>query len=116
MTEPGIIYAERPQQCDLCGKIAEQISMLAHVHIKAGPCPPSYHQFSKEQECPSVVSIRKDVEEIIRAYGDQVARECSEELKRQCHATLLAGYRCECEACTYCSKWTTAILRHRGLT
>ena len=23
MTEPGIIYAERPQQCDLCGKVAE---------------------------------------------------------------------------------------------
>jgi hypothetical protein len=23
MTEPGVIYQEKPQQCDLCGKIAE---------------------------------------------------------------------------------------------
>ena len=23
MTEKGIIYAETPQQCDLCGKVAE---------------------------------------------------------------------------------------------
>jgi len=23
MTDPGIIYSEKPQQCDLCGEIAE---------------------------------------------------------------------------------------------